>query len=294
VAARGVVNVSGWIDLILAHVLVLGAPALLGYAQTLYMLPISLFGMAIAASELPELSRNRREVQEVLVPRVRGALERMAFLLIPSTLAYLALGEVFVAGLFERGVFNADTTKATYLILAAYSLGLPASASSRALTSTFYALRDTRTPAVVAMIRVALSLAVGVSLMFPLDRLAVGDLRLGAVGLALGASVGAWVEYLRLRTMLTRELGPHGPETGKVLKFLLAGLVALGVGYAAKLFLGFSSMPGLLPDLLGVTSFWLNPLAALGTAGAFGVAYLGMASILGVGMPLRRKPSHTS
>jgi len=141
---------------------------------------------------------------------------------------------------------------------------------------------------------VALSLAVGVSLMFPLDRLAVGDLRLGAVGLALGASVGAWVEYLRLRTMLTRELGPHGPETRKVLRFLLAGLVALGVGYAAKLFLGFSAMPGLLPGLLGVTSFWLNPLAALGTAGAFGVAYLGMASILGVGMPLRWKPSHTS
>jgi len=293
VAARGVVNVSGWIDLILAHVLVFGAPALLGYAQTLYMLPISLFGMAIAASELPELSRKRREVQEVLVPRVRGALERLAFLLIPSTLAYLFLGDVLVAGLFERGEFSPDTTTATYAILAAYSLGLPASASSRALSSTFYALRDTRTPAVVAIIRVALSLAVGVSLMFPLDRLAAGDFRLGAVGLALGASVGAWVEYLLLRIKLNRALGPHGPQAGTVVRFFAAGLVALAVGYATKWFLGFSSMPGLLPDLLGEGSFWLNPLAALGTGGAFGVAYLGTASILGVGMPLRRKPNHT-
>ncbi|MCJ7627969.1 MAG: hypothetical protein MUO50_06220, partial [Longimicrobiales bacterium] len=49
VAGRGVVNLSGWIDMILAHILVVGAPAMLGYAQTLYMLPISMFGMAIAA-----------------------------------------------------------------------------------------------------------------------------------------------------------------------------------------------------------------------------------------------------
>jgi len=198
-----------------------------------------------------------------------------------------------VAGLFERGAFSPDTTEATYAILAAYSLGLPASASSRALSSTFYALRDTRTPAVIAISRVVISLVVGVSLMFPLDQVAVGELRLGAVGLALGASVGAWVEYIRLRLKLTRELGPHGPETKKVVKFFFAGIVALAIGYAAKRLLGFSSMPGLLPNLMGETSFWLNPLATVGTAGAFGVAYLGMVSLLGVGMPLRRKPRHT-
>jgi len=273
VAARGVVNVSGWIDMILAHILVVGAPALLGYAQTLYMLPIStlymlpisMFGMAIAASELPELSRRRGEIEGILVPRVRGALERLAFLLIPSA------------------------TGATYVILAAYALGLPASASSRALSSAYYALRDTRTPAVIATGRVILSIALGATLMFPMDGLAVGDLRLGAAGLAFGSAVGAWVEYGLLRRRLTQRLGAHGPQTSRVARFFLAGLVAAAVGFAAKRLLGFSSEPGLLPDLLGATSIWLNPLAAIGTAAAFGVAYLGTASLLGVGMSLRRK-----
>ncbi len=289
VAARGVVNVSGWIDMILAHILVVGAPAMLGYAQTLYMLPISMFGMAIAASELPELSRRRREIEGVLVPRVRGALERLAFLLIPSALAYLVLGELFIAALFQRGEFGADATGATYVILAAYALGLPASASSRALSSAYYALRDTRTPAVIATGRVLLSIALGATLMFPMDGLAVGELRLGAAGLAFGSAVGAWVEYGLLRRRLTQRLGAHGPQTSRVARFFLAGLVAAAVGFAAKRLLGFSSEPGLLPDLLGATSIWLNPLAAVGTAAAFGVAYLGTASLLGVGMSLRRK-----
>ena len=290
VSARGVVNVSGWIDMILAHVLVAGAPAMLGYAQTLYMLPIGIFGMAIAASELPELSRKRGEVELVLAPRVRAALQRLAFLLIPSALAYWALGDLFVAALFERGEFGPDATRATYAILAAYALGLPASASSRALSSAYYALRDTKTPAVIATVRVFLSIGVGAALMFPMDRLAVGPLHLGAAGLAFGSAVGAWFEYVLLRRRLTRHLGPHGPGARRVSLILLSGLVAVGLGFLAKGLVGSSSTPGLFPDLLGETSFWLNPLSALGTAGVFGLTYLGMTSLLGVGMPLRRKP----
>jgi putative peptidoglycan lipid II flippase len=289
VAARGVVNVSGWIDMILAHILVVGAPAMLGYAQALYLLPISIFGMAIAASELPELSRKRKEVQAILVPRVQGALERLFFLLIPSAVAFLVLGDVFVAALFQRGEFGADTTTATYFILGAYALGLPASGSSRALSSAFYALRDTRTPAVIATGRVVLSILVGASLMFPLDGIAVGSLRLGASGLALGSAVGAWVEYFRLRKSMTVHLGPHGPRPGHYAKVAVAGVVAGAAGYGGKLLLGFSGEGGWLPDLLGGTSVWLNPAAATGTAMIFGVAYLGTASLLGIGMPLRQR-----
>ncbi|MGD2124268.1 MAG: murein biosynthesis integral membrane protein MurJ, partial [Gemmatimonadota bacterium] len=288
VGARGVVNLSSWIDMILAAVLVIGAPAMLGYAQTLYLLPISLFGMAIAASELPELSRKRGEIDQVLVPRVREALERISFLLIPSALAYLVLGNVFIAALFQGGAFGPDDTMATYVILAAYSLGLPASACSRALSSAFYALRDTRTPARIATLRVLISIAVGASLMFPLDRFGVGEVRFGAAGLALGSTLGAWIEYVQLRKHLNGHLGPHGPGWTRIARFLMAGLLAGGVGFGAKQILGFSGQPGLLMDLLGGASIWLDPLAAVGTAGAFGVAYLGTASLLKVGMPLRK------
>jgi putative peptidoglycan lipid II flippase len=290
VAARGVVNVSGLLDAVLAGLLAEAALAILSNAQTLYLLPISLFGMAIAASELPELSRNRMAAREVLAPRVRIAIRRMAFLLVPSAVAYVFLGDVITAALFQRGEFGPADTAAVHLVLAAYALGLPASASSRALSSAFYALRDTRTPALIATGRVLLSLAVGASLMFPMDRFAVGDLRLGAVGLAIGSAVGAWTEYALLRRRLVRHLGPHGPEAGFLPRILGAGLVAAVTGLGAKQVLGFSSAPGYLPGILGQDSVWLDPLAALGTMGVFGVAYMGVASLLGVGIPLRRKP----
>ena len=67
----------------------------------------------------------------------------------------------------------------------------------------------------------------------------------------------------------------------------VAGGVALLVGIGVRRFLGFSAAPGFLPGLLGDGSPLLNPLAAVGTAGAFGVVYLGIAATLGVGLPLR-------
>lgn len=289
VLARGVVNISGLLDFVLAGLLATGSVAMLRYAQQLYLLPISLFGMAIAASELPEMARKRVEARELLRDRVRTALERVAFLLVPSMLAYMVLGDVFVAGLLERGDFDRVDTVAVYFVLATYALGVLASASSRALSSAYYALRDTRTPARIAVLRVVVSAGIGAALMFPLDRVGVGDLRLGSVGLAAGAAVGAWLEFTLLRRRLRSAVGGHGPRSGVLLRIAAAGLCASVAGLAAKWVLG-SAVPirqGWLHSVLGADSWLLWPAVAAGTALVFGVVYLGVASTLGVGAPLR-------
>ncbi len=300
VAARGVVNLSGWLDMILAGLLASGALAMIGFAQTLYMLPISLFGMAVAASELPELSRSRHEVERVLRPRVRQALERVAFFLIPSVFAFLVLGDLFVAALFEYGEFGRASTAVTYAVLGAFSLGILASARSRALSSAYYAVRDTRTPAVIAFARVVVSAGVGAALMFPLDDLTFsaggGTRHFGAVGLGLGFAVGAWLEYGLLRRRLGRAIGEHGPRGGRMVRMLMAGAVAAGVGVGAKVLLG-AAVPrhvGFLATFVSPGSWQYHPLLAAGTALVFGVSYLGVAAALGVGIPLeslrRRTP----
>ena len=291
VTARGVVNLSGWIDVILAAQLAVGAVAILGYAQILYVLPISLFAMSVAASELPELSRRRQEVRDVLAPRVRAALRRIAFLLIPSTLAYLALGDVLTAALFQRGEFGAADTLVVYGVLACYALGLPASSASRVLSSAFYAVRDTRTPARIAYLRVFVSVALGAALMFPMDRFAVGRLHFGAAGLAMGASVGAWLEYGLLRRRLGDALGPHGPGAGPVVRVVLAGALAVAAGVGADLLLP-TPAPGslFLAGFLGLEPGSVAPLVrAAETVLPFGVTYLAAAAALGVGFPLRRR-----
>ncbi len=300
VTARGVVNIGSLLDLIVAGLLAEGALAVLGYAQMLYLLPISLFGMAIAASELPELSRQRKAPASEIARQLSAALERIHFLLVPSIAAFLLLGDLFVGGLYQRGEFLATDTPVVYAVLAAYSLGLLASSGSRVLASAFYAMRDTRTPARMAYLRVVVSLVVGMSLMFPLDRFVSGELHYGATGLALGAAVAAWLEYALLRRCLARVLGPHGPAPSVRSRILAATALATLAALASKWAFG-SNVPlhdGLIVGLLGDSVPWLvQPLLAASTALVFGVAYLVVTARLGVGAPLRqlmgRPPKHS-
>ena len=286
VAARGALNLSALVDVFLAGLLVEGAVAHLSRAQTLYLLPISLFGMAVAAAELPELSRQGPEAGDLLAGRIRAALARVRFLLIPSAAAYLTFGDLLVAGLYQRGAFGTPDSHVVGWVLAGYALGLPASGASRTLSSAFYALRDTRTPARLAVLRIVVSLAVAAALIFPLDRLRVGPFGLGTLGLALGASAGAWLEYGLLRRSLSRRVGPHGPGAGGLALLVAVAAVAAAAGWASR----YHLWPRVLPDGLRIGPF--DPtllLQALGTAGVFGVVYLALAGLAGQGLPLRRR-----
>jgi putative peptidoglycan lipid II flippase len=213
VAGRGVVQLSGYLDVFLASWLITGAVGILTYAQTPYMLPVSLFGMSVAAAELPELSRlGRGGGTDALLARMRRSLRQMAFLNVPTCVGYLAFGYLIIGLLLRTGNFRETENWLVYLALCGYTVGLVATTSSRLLQNTFYALGEARTPARIAVWRVALSTVLAVPLMFLLDRVAVTDLvraegdplRLGAVGLALGSGVAAWLELLLLRRAAAR------------------------------------------------------------------------------------------
>ena len=201
-----------------------------------------------------------------------ASLGRALYFLVPSAVAYVTLGDVVVGALYQTGAFDLPQTLVTWGVLAAYALGLPASASSRVLSSAFYALRDTRTPAKMAYLRVAVSVVVGVALMFPLDRLGFSTLRLGAAGLAVGSSVGAWAELILLRRSLKAYIGPHGPPPATVLRLVLAALLAALLAVALQVG---------LPDAHPV-------VVALETLLPFGVLYLAVTGWMGLGIPLRR------
>lgn len=251
---RGVVQVSAYVDLILAGLLAGGAIAALGFAQVIYFLPISLFAMSVAASDLPEMAREQDD-PEALVRRLQTGLDRIGFYVLFSAVAFITLGGLIVGALLERGQFTGDQTVQVWWILAAYSLGLVASASSRLLQNACFAAGDAKGPARVAVVRVALAAAVGVVLMFSFDSYAVingsverlgdfkvlsplsdaeradGAVRLGAVGLALGSTVAAWLEYGILRhrvRYLLRRRSVRGP-TGRLAVAALSAAVLGGV-----------------------------------------------------------------
>jgi putative peptidoglycan lipid II flippase len=274
VTGRGVVQLAGYLDYFLAGFLAAGAVAALGFAQILYMLPISLFGMSVAASELPELARIGGGAADEMILRVRRSLRQMAFLNVPTFIGYLAFGYLLVGALLRRGSFQVEDNWLVYLVLCGYTLGLLASTSSRLLQNTFYALGETRTPAWIAGLRVLLSAALGIPLMLVLDRYTVPasagaagkSLYLGAVGLALASGLAAWLELLLLRRALAardlRSVVPW-PEMAK-----MTGLAAAAALPAA-----------LLWWLLPATSMILQALLVVG---AYGAVYLLLAKLAGM------------
>jgi putative peptidoglycan lipid II flippase len=282
ILGRGVVQVSTYVDMVLGSLLAIGALAKIRYAQTLYVLPVSLFGMSIAAAELPELARERNNATETLRARAVAAARRVAFFVVPSFVVFVLLGDVIVAGIYRAGKFSAADVTVVWLTLAAYSMGLLASTSTRIYQSAFFALRDTKTPARVAGLRVVTSAIVGAGLMTQFESINIGSfaipagllgdvrvagLPLGPVGLALGAAVGAWLEWSLLRTRLAHRIGAVGAGGSELARMFAAALAAAAAGYAVRFV-----APGLHPV----------PMAAVVTA-LFGVVYLAVARALGLG-----------
>jgi putative peptidoglycan lipid II flippase len=233
--SRGVVQLSGYVDIWLAsHIAVNGVVTLLQNAQTIYLLPISLFGMSVSAAELPEMSRDSgtgAEAFERLRSRLNSALPRVAFFVVPSAIGFFALGEAIAGVLLQHGKFTHVDSLRTWAILAGSAVGLVASALGRLYSSTFYALRDTRTPLRYAVARVILTGALGWFFAFPLPRLLGLPAWTGAAGLTASAGIAGWLEFLLLRRSITARIGPTGIPRAALLRLWAAGLLAGGAGW---------------------------------------------------------------
>lgn len=283
-AGRGVVQLSSYLDIVLASLLAAGAPAVLGYAQTLYILPVSLFGMSVAAAELPELARRSTPAEGLkMLPRVDAGLRQTAFLTLPTFLGYLLFGFLLVASLYRRGSFQEVDNWIVYMVLCGYTLGLPATNASRQLNNVFYSLGKTGIPARIAVARVSLSVGLGIPLMLWLDRYAVAQvvglerverqLYLGALGLALGAGVASWFELWRLRRALRSELPGLEIPWGRFGGLLFAALVA-----AVPAFILWRYFPPLLRVPRGMV--WI--LEAVVVLTVYGTSYLAVSRKLGI------------
>jgi putative peptidoglycan lipid II flippase len=235
--SRGIVQISSYVDQLLASLLPQGMVALLGYAVTINTLPVSLFGMAISAAELPEMSSaigNEDETATFLRKRLDIGLRRIAFFVIPSAAAFLVLGDVIARALFQSGRFTETDTIFTWGILAGSAVGLLASTLGRLYSSTYYALHDTRTPLRFAILRVVLTTCLGYLFAIPLPHLMHVDARWGAAGLTASAGIAGWVEFLLLRSRMNRRIGRTGLSQSFVATLWGASGVAAAAAFAIQ------------------------------------------------------------
>jgi putative peptidoglycan lipid II flippase len=237
---RGVVQISAYIDALLASFLPTGAIAALSYAQTLYLLPISLFGMSVSAAELPAMASARgdeRDIAAHLQQHLDVGLRRVAFFIVPSAVAFLALGDVIAAAIYQSGRFTDDDVRYVWAILAGSAIGLLASALGRLYTSAYYALGDTRTPLYCALVRIALATGLGYVCALHVPSALGIETRWGVAGLTISASLASWVEFVLLRRTLNRHLGRTSLPLSRGATLGGAALVAAVTAWAMKMML---------------------------------------------------------
>jgi putative peptidoglycan lipid II flippase len=238
--SRGVVQLSGYIDMFLASYLGAAAVTAMANAQTIGLLPVSLFGISVSAAELPAMSGalgTDPAGTQALQRRLNSALRQIAFFVIPSAVAFLAIGDVLAAGLFESGLFNHHDAKYVWAILAGSGVGLLASTLGRLYSSTYWALRDTRTPLRYALIRVGTTTVLGFLFAIPLPRLLGLEAMWGAAGLTASAGIAGWIEMLMLRRTLNSRIGHTGLPADFVIKVWIAALAGAAAAWAVKLML---------------------------------------------------------
>ena len=267
--SRGVVQISAFVDAFLASFLGEGAVVALNYAQSLYTLPVSLFGMSVSAAELPAMSKSlgaTEVVAETLRRRLDAGLQRISFFIVPSAVAFLALGDVIAAVLYQTGRFTHADTIYVWTILAGSAVGLLASTLGRLYSSTYYALQDTKTPLVYAIVRVVLTTILGYLFSIPLPRWLGIDPRLGAAGLTISAGLAGWVEFVLLRRSLNLRIGHTGLTFSYTTKLWIGALAGVVVGWGLKLLiLGWHPIP-----------------LAVVVLGGYGVTYFGIGYLFGL------------
>ncbi len=275
--SRGVVQVSAFADAMIASWLPKGALSAVTNAQLLYTLPVSLFGVAVAAAELPALSEAAEREGDLtraaaLRQRIEQASRHVAFFVVPSVVAFLVLGRLIAAVVLQSGRFTAADSVWVWGTLAGATVGLLAATLGRLYSSAFFALRDTRTPLRFALIRVSLGILLGVVAALWLPGAIGIDPKWGTAGLAAASGLAGWVEFFLLRRALVGRLGSMPIDWSHLGRVWSAALGAAAVAWYAA-----SRLPHRWPVELGVIAL-------------YGVLYLAGTALFGVPtMALLRK-----
>ncbi|HEY4121668.1 MAG TPA: murein biosynthesis integral membrane protein MurJ [Byssovorax sp.] len=226
---RGVIQISGLVDMLLVSFLGTGANAAFNYAQSIYLFPMSLLGTGEAAVALPEMAGDTAELDlekrnAKLRARLGASLGRLTVVSLPVTAVLAVLAREMITALLRTGRFDHAAEARVEPLLMAYALALLGNASGRVLTTAFYALGDTRTPARYAVYRVVASSLLSLALMR----------ELGVLGVVLGAVTAAWIESGALAWNLARRIGGLGLAEVKLGRAILLGAITVAPSLAAR------------------------------------------------------------
>ncbi len=193
----------------------------LNYAYQLFMLPHGVLALSLSTVIFPLMARQFELGQlDALKHTLSRALGPLLFLTFPAAIGLIAFRESIVQMILQFGTFTEESTRLVATGLAYFAVGLVAFAVVEAITRAFYAMQDTLTPVIAAV----LTIAANIGLSWTLAPI------LGHGGLALSISVTTSIEAVVLMGVLYRRIGGLGsPLLVSVLRTSLAAIVMAAV-----------------------------------------------------------------
>ncbi|AVX02771.1 putative lipid II flippase MurJ [Maritalea myrionectae] len=243
------------------------AVSYLYYADRLYQLPLGIIGIAIGVVLLPELSRRLKANDLDGAAQVQDQSMLFAMLLtVPAAVALFVIAEPIIKTLFEYGAFSAFAAEQSAMALAVFALGLPSFVLAKILQPAFFARENTATPALFAVVTVAVNIGFSLAL-FPAFK---------HVGIAAATTIAGWTNVVLLAGGLIRNKQLSLTQSTRD-KLLLLGLGAALMGWALV------GGQWLLAPYFDATNLVLTRFLALfALIGGGAVIYFGLVHVFGI------------
>ncbi len=223
-----VYQLNVFVSNVLASFLKTGSISYLYYASRLFEFPQGIFAVSIAIAVLPAMSRDTvTDGVSKLKDSLAFSLKLLNFVTVPATVGLIILARPIISVLFHRGSFSFSDTIAVSSALMFYAIGLWSVAFSRVITQAFYALKDAKTPVVIASFTVIINLLLSVWLMNKMEYR----------GLALATSISAYFNAFYLLYAFRKKVGKIGFKSISVsfLKaFIASGIMAIIIALVFK------------------------------------------------------------
>jgi putative peptidoglycan lipid II flippase len=191
-------QINGFVDTIFARYADIRGPTYLWYSIRLEQLVLAIFGIACVSIVVPRLSRaikmkNFTYAQELFA----FSYKRVMAIMIPSTMAIVALGFSVVDLFYGRGHFSFDAVFKTTMCLWAYGLGLVPTTLVILFSAIFYANNNFKLPTIISVFTMLINIL--------LNALFVMGLNFGTVSTALATSISAWINCFVLYQAVLKE-----------------------------------------------------------------------------------------
>lgn len=234
------------ITTILASTLSVGSIAIFNFANDLQTVPVSVFGVSLAAAAFPMLSLYGKKEKKAYLNTFVTNLRQILFFIIPSAFLFFVLRAQIVRFTLGYGHFDWHDTLMTVNTLVAFCVGIVGEGLQQIIIRAFFAMEDAVSPFFSGLANVVVNLALGIYL----------KSFMGVAGLALAFSIAVWVDVIIMFVIFYFKT--HFHFMADILKFSMVVIAVSAVSalmahfslYAIDAIVSTSKVSGILIQLL--------------------------------------------